>query len=137
MYSHIMIPVDLAHSDRLERALRTGGDLAKLYGSDITFVGVTSNLPGAAAHTPQEYEGKLTDFARSQGETYGVSTAAKTVISHDPAVDMDKLLLSTAEDIGADLVVMATHVPHGIEWPSHGGHLAAHAGISVMLVRSG
>lgn len=136
MYSHIMIPVDLAHVERLDRALRTGGDLARLYGADLTLVGVTSGLPGAAAHSPQEFTHKLEALAAAQA-TFGVRATAKTVVSHDPAVDMDKLLLGAAEDVGADLVVMATHVPRGLEWPSHGGHLASHATISVMLVRAG
>ena len=39
--------------------------------------------------------------------------------------------------LGADLVVMATHVPNLTDyiWASHGGHLASHAKASVFLVR--
>ena len=42
-----------------------------------------------------------------------------------------------AEELGADLVVMATHVPNLTDyiWASHGGHLASHAKASVFLVR--
>jgi nucleotide-binding universal stress UspA family protein len=137
LYSHIMIPIDLAHADRLDRAIATGADLARLYGADITFVGVTSPLPGAAAHSPQEFQHKLEAFAARQAEARGVTAKARAVVAHDPSVEMDKLLLKTAQEVGADLVVMATHVPHGLEWPSHGGHLASHAAISVMLVRAG
>jgi nucleotide-binding universal stress UspA family protein len=54
-------------------------------------------------------------------------------------IDVDKVLLSTAvvESGAVDLVVMQSHVP-GISdylWGSHGGHLAAHADISVFVVR--
>lgn len=135
MYTHIMIPVDLAHVDRLGRALKIGADLAKLWDATVTYTAVTGVQPSKVAHTPQEFEAKLAAFAREQGEAAGVTAQAKAIVAHDPSVEMDHMLVDAADEVGADLVVMGTHDPHAFDWPSHGGKLAAHAGCSVLLVR--
>lgn len=132
-----MIPVDLAHAGRLEKALKTGADLARHYGARATYVGVTSAAPGKVAHNPHEFAEKLDAFARAQGEAHGHAAEAHAVTSHDPAVDLDETLLHAASEIGADLIVMASHIP-GITdhiWPSNGGQVARHAKASVMVVR--
>lgn len=55
MFKKIMAPVDLAHMDRLEKALKCTADLAKHYDAEVIFVGVTSSTPSSMAHTPAEY----------------------------------------------------------------------------------
>ena len=135
MYTRIMIPVDLAHLPALGRALKTGADLAKHYGAGVTYVGVTGVQPSKVAHSPKDYAQKLAALAREEGAAAGISAEAKTLVAHDPAIEIDHMLLDAAEEIGADLVVMATHEPHAFDWPHHGGKLANHAKCSVMLVR--
>jgi nucleotide-binding universal stress UspA family protein len=130
-----MIPVDLTHADRLERALKTGADLAKLYGSKVTYVGITGVQPSKVAHSPEEYARKLSEFAQDQATAYGITTEAKAITAHDPAIEIDHMLVDTADEIGADLIVAGTHDPHTFDWPSHGGKLASHAHVSVLLVR--
>ncbi|UYV35803.1 universal stress protein [Rhodobacteraceae bacterium D3-12] len=137
MFSNIMVPVDLAHIDDLRRALDCAGDLARHYDAKITFVGVTAAAPSATAHDPKEFQQKLTAFADKEGATFGVTTKAHTVISHDPATDLDNALLKATKETGADLVVMASHLPalKDYLWPSNGGKVAAHAACTVMVVR--
>ena len=138
MFSKIMVPVDLVHAARLGRALSVAADLAKLYNSELCFVAVTAPTPGPAAHNPQEFAAKLEAFAQSEADTHGVKATSHSIISHDPAVDLDRNLAKAREDIGADLVVMASHVPGIADYlfPSHGGRMAKHAGVSVMIVRA-
>lgn len=137
MFNKIAVPVDLAHADNLSHALNTAADLAKHYGASVTYIGVTASAPGALGHNPEEYAEHLEAFARSQGESNGIETDARAVVSHDPAVDLEKSLSKTVAEIGADLVVMATHIPNVADhfWPSHGGKLATHTDASVFLVR--
>lgn len=137
MYKNIMVPVDLAHIDKLKLALDTAAELAKIYNAPVTYVGVTSAAPGALGHTPAEYNQKLEAFVAQQAKAHGISTHAKTVVSHDPAVDLDDALIKVARDAGSDLVVMATHIPNVADhfWPSNGGRLATHTNASVFLVR--
>lgn len=137
MYKNIMVPVDLAHEDKLTRSLTCAGDLAKHWGANVTYVGVTSPVPGKLAHNPEEYKERLARFAAAQGELHGIEAESHAAVSHDPAVDLDKTLLSAIRDTKADLVVMQTHIPNIADyiWASHGETVAGHTDISVMLVR--
>jgi nucleotide-binding universal stress UspA family protein len=137
MYRQIMTPVDLANLDALERALTTAADLARHYKAPVTYVGVTAATPSAIAHNPNEYAAKLSAFAKAQGEKHGHDAAAHPVISHDPASDLEDSLMKAVDETGADLVVMASHIPNLADhlWPSHGGALARHAKASVFVVR--
>ncbi|HEY9058777.1 MAG TPA: universal stress protein [Aurantimonas sp.] len=138
MYRKIMVPVDLSHTDRLEKALTVAADLAELYGSAVQYVGVTTSGPGSVAHTPEEYTSKLEAFGKTQAEKYSLpQETTATYVSHDPSVDLNRTLLRAVEESGADLVVVASHVPGLPEhiFASHAGYIAAHAKISVMVVR--
>ena len=137
MYQKIMVPVDLRHTDRMEKALRTAADLAKLYRASVTYVGVTGPEPSELGHNPGEFAARLDGFAKAEAAKGGHSAASHMVISQDPTVEMDKALQDAVTATGADLVVMATHLPNVTDyvWASHGGTLASHAAASVMLVR--
>ena len=137
MFHKIMTPVDLGHLDTLGLALQCAADLARQHGSEVCYVGVTTQTPGPLGHTPAEYEEKLKAFVASQGSAHGHKASHMVMIAHDPTTDVDDVLLDAVKKTGADLVVMATHKP-GIGdyiWPSNGGKLAAHADASVFLVR--
>lgn len=138
MFKQIMAPVDLAHSEKLRRALDCAADLAKHYDAPITYVGVTSPQPSQLAHNPQEFGQKLEEFARGEASKHGVKAAAHTAIAHDPTTEVDDGLMRAIDETGADLVVMASHVPNVMDhiWPSNGGKLAEHAKCSVMVVRA-
>lgn len=137
MFKRIMAPVDLAHVGTLGKALEVTGDLASRHGIPVTYVGVTSAAPSALGHTPEEYSERLQKFSATQAELHGIETAALMVVSHDPTTDVDDALMKAVGDTGADLVVMASHIPGLADhlWPSNGGKIAAHAAVSVFVVR--
>ncbi|WP_102109626.1 universal stress protein [Oceaniglobus roseus] len=136
-YDHIMVPVDLEHADRLGKAIDTAKDLARQSGAKLTFVAVTSELPGRVAHSPEEFDRKLAGFAERQAEGLDAAVGSKSYVAHDPAVEIDDILHDATRDLGADLVVMASHVPNVADaiWPSHGGKMASKADVSVFIVR--
>ena len=137
MFNTIMVPVDLRHASALDKALTIAADLARRDGASITYVGVTSPEPGALGHNPEEYGNRLRQFAAEQGSAHGIEARDHMIVAHDPAVDLDRKLTEAAAELGADLVVMATHMPNVTDyiWSSHGGHLANHSKASVFLVR--
>ena len=137
MFRSILVPVDLGHKEKLDKAISVAARLSSAEGATVTLCGVTSSAPGSVAHTPEEFARKLEEFAAAQSSARGVSFAARSVVSHDPSVDLDDRLNEVAHEIGADLVVMASHVPGFLEHviSSHAGYLAAHTDISVMVVR--
>lgn len=137
MYKTIFVPVDLFHVGTLDKALATAADLAKQYGATAVYVGVTSTAPSEVAHNPEEFQTKLDALAAEQSAKHGIDTKGKAVISHDPTIDLDRTLVKAVNDVGADLVVMASHVPGLTEHlvSSNAGWLAAHLPISVFVVR--
>jgi nucleotide-binding universal stress UspA family protein len=137
VYTKIMAPVDLAHVDRLDKALRAAADLSNHYKIPVCYVGVTAATPGPLAHNPEEFAEKLEAFGRRQASLYGHEATTKAYTSHDPAIDLDDTLLAAVNEIGADLVVMASHIPDIVDyvWPSNGGKIASHSDASVFVVR--
>lgn len=138
MYTKIMVPVDLAHIESLEKALVTAADLSKHYETSVCYVGVSASAPSEVAHNSEEFSAKLEAFSAGQKARFGlqaVSTVAH--ISHDPAVDLDKNLINIAEEVSADMIVMASHIPGFIEhiFASNAGYVASYAKISVLVVR--
>ena len=137
MYKKIMVPVDLAHIERLDKAITTAADLAQHYAIPICFVGVTAETPTEVAHSPKEFADKLEAFGAGQSKKHGLAIDTAAYPSHDPAADLDKTLIAAAEDSGADLIVMASHVPGLPEhiFASNAGAVASHAEVSVFVVR--
>jgi len=137
LYRHIGVPVDLAHRDKLGKALATATDLAKCYGARVTLVAVTGPAPGEAAHNPKEFRAKLDAFAAELAAESGVEVDAQTEVIGDPVADLDKALDSQFHELGVDLVVMASHVPGFREYIFHSnaGFLASHTDLSVFVVR--
>ncbi len=137
MYSKLVVPVSLAHTDHLDKALSVAADLAKLYNAEIIILGASSTTPTEVAHDPGEFAEKLTHFGAEQSEKFGVKFSTDAVMSKDIAVDLTKTLNSEIHRIGADLVIMASHVPGFKDYifSSNSGYLAAHTDLSVFIVR--
>lgn len=137
MFKKILIPIDLNHADKLEKAVSAGAHLAKSNDVSVVFAAVTSNAPGPLAHTPEEFRAKLASYAAEESGKHGITASGHAVFVHDPAVELEDGILKAVNETGADLVVMATHIPHLPDhfWPSNGGRVASHADVSVFLVR--
>lgn len=137
MYSRIMVPVDLAHAETMDKAMTQAGDLGRFYDVPVSVVGVTVAQPTAVAHSPEEYRDKLDAFTRHYAERTGARMEADPVVSHDPAADLEDVLRKRAGERGADLVVMASHIPHfgDAVFGSHAGALVRHSDLSVFVVR--
>jgi len=137
MFDTIMVPVDLRHVPALGKALTIAADMAKAYGATVVYVGITSPEPGDLGHNPAEYDRKLQEFAAEQAQSGRHQARAHMIVANDPAIDIDRKLSEAVDELGADLVVMATHIPNLTDfiWASHGGHLASHSKASVFLVR--
>ena len=137
MFTLMMVPVDLEHLEPLSKALSAAAGLAKHYDIPVCYVGVANEEPSRIAHNPAEYEKKLQAFTTSQTGKYGHSASCKTFVGHDLVADVDDVLLEAVSTVGADLVVMASHVPTIVDyvWPSNGGKIAAHSKASVFVVR--
>ncbi len=137
MYRKILVPVDLAHEAALAKSLDVAAELARHYDAALHYVGVTAETPGKLAHSPKEYADVLDAFTARQVEAHGLSADSAAYAAHDPAIELNRTLMTAITDAAADLVVMASHIPNLGDhlWSSHGAHIARHAPVSVMLVR--
>jgi len=137
LFKKILIPIDLTHADRLEKAVATGAYLARLENLPVVFAAVSATAPGAVAHNPDEFRVKLDAYASAEGAKHGLTASGHAVFVNDPAVDLESGILTAVHETGADLVVMATHIPNLANhfWPTNGGRVASHADVSVFLVR--
>lgn len=138
MFNKLLIPVDLAHIDQLGRSLKVAAEMAEAHRASLVYVGVTATTPGPVARTPQEYHAKLTAFAEEQARLHDRPVSVLVKTANDPVASLDDLLIEATEESGADLVVMATHLPRHLDaiMPSHGGKIAANVAASVFLVRN-
>ncbi len=137
MYSRILVPVDLAHRESLEKAMTQAGDLGRLYDAPISVVGVTVSQPTQIAHSPEEYAEKLSAYVAEHANRTGARMEADPVISHDPTADLEDILKKRSHELGADLVVMASHIPRFSDavFGSHAGAFVRHSDVSVFVVR--
>ena len=137
MFNQIMVPVDLGHIQSLTKSLKVAADLSNTYAAPVCYVGAAIPQPDAVAKNPDDYAQKLADFANSQGNQHGHKVSSHMFVSHDRVTDIDDILLNAVKEVGADMVVMASHIPTLVDyiWPSNGGKIAAHSEASVFLVR--
>jgi universal stress protein F len=139
MYQKIMIPIDMQHVDKMDKALQTAADLASHYGATLCYVAVSGKVPNRVAPTPEEFARKLEEYAAEQGGKHGIDIQAKAISSVDVTIELDDKLIGAAKDIGADLIVMASHIPgvpdrlHLIS--SNAAYIVRHSDISVFVVR--
>ncbi len=137
-YTRIGVPIDLAHADRLEKALYTAGALASQFGLDVVLITVVSPAPDAGARSPKEAQQRLENLAQAFAKEHRVTCAAEVRVTGDPAADLDDVLNKCLAELQVDLVVMASHIP-GIRdylFQSNASQLAAHSDRSVFIVRA-
>lgn len=137
MYENIAVPVDLYHMDKLEKALKVTGDLAKAYSSKVFLLAVASSAANEVSHDPEEFADRLATFAKMKEQELGVEFVGVVIPCTDPAADMDHALNHWLHDNPIDLVVMASHVPTFKDhiFHAHGSYLASHTDKSILLVR--
>ncbi|MEX2499430.1 MAG: universal stress protein [Wenzhouxiangellaceae bacterium] len=139
MYNKIMVPVDLEHIEKIDKALHGAAELARSYDVPVCYVAVMGRAPNKVAASPEKFEAELNMFAREQADKYGIETECKAVPSVDVPVELDDKLLEAIDDVGADLVVMASHVP-GVADKLHligsnAAYMVKHSDASIFVVR--
>lgn len=139
MYKKIMVPVDLQHVEKIDRSLATAADLARLWDATVCYVAISGRVPNRVAPTPEKFEVEMNMFAREQRERFGIETESLVVSSVDVAVELDDKLLDAIGKVGADLVVMASHVPDVPDrlhlMSSNASWIVRHSDVSVFVVR--
>lgn len=144
MFNHILIPAD--GSDNAHRAIEKALAIAQAFKSQVTAIYVID---------PYAFSGVGADFAYGQAEYLSAAAAeakaalqkvsdafAAAGLSIETAVveahAVHKGILSKAQELGVDLIVMASHGKRGLEKLVLGSvtsHVLSHAHLPVLVVR--
>lgn len=136
MYSNILVPVDLGHTERLQPMLDVARRLGTA-GAKITLVNVVENLPSyIATQLPADLTARSMEEAREKLHNkiaeLGIDLEIDVRNGH-PATQ----ILECATDRKADLVVIASHRPGFGDFliGSTAARVVRHAQCSVHVVR--
>ena len=137
MFTHIMVPYNLAEKHKWAKSIKVAGDLARHYGAKVTLVSIGHGAGGGLPKPAEDHARLLEAYAAQIAQVEGVTVQSQAYDVMDPSGEVDHKLIEAIDDIGADLVVMATHKPGWIEYlfSSHGGRMASRAPVSVFVVR--
>ncbi|SDE64799.1 Nucleotide-binding universal stress protein, UspA family [Paracoccus isoporae] len=141
MFNTILLPIDLQHPSSWDKALPAARQLVEA-GGTLHLLGIVHDVGNAwvASYLPKDYEQRaleemkasLGDFvSRELGEMAGVTTH----VGHGHVAET---IIATADRIGADLIVMASHSPDELRTfriSSQADRVVRHSPVSVMIVR--
>lgn len=140
MYKTILLAVDLEEESSWTKALPTAVALARAFGSSLHVMTVVPTfMPAAAQLLPPDYEEKMVRDASERLREFVKTRAPADLEAHcDIAHGMIyEEVLNRAKEIGADLVVMASHRPELKDYliGPNASRVVRHANCSVMVVR--
>lgn len=110
MYKKIIVPVDITQIEKGEKILRSAANL--LYtGGTIILLNVVEDVPG---YLVSDYTTEMMVEARQKADTALVDLRGKLGVEAEIEIRQGspaREILAAAEEHGADLVIVASHVP--------------------------
>lgn len=137
MFTKILVPVDLRIMPEIEKSVSVAADLGRHYDAAVTLLGVSGPGPNIVAAGPDEFAERIQEYAETKSAQYGFAFLNRHVMSLDPSAELQRKIQAVADEIGADLVIMASHRPGILEylWPANATSFVAHTTLSVMVIR--
>ena len=141
MYERILAAIDIVHEASRKRTLRTAAALARAYGAELHVVNVVPSfgMSIVADFFPKNFEEKAIQKAEDELERVmeaelPADAEATGHVRHGRVYDE---IIKTANEIIADLIVMAAYHPDAKDYlvGSNSDKVATHAEQSVFLVR--
>ncbi|MGB3642921.1 MAG: universal stress protein [Mesorhizobium sp.] len=149
MYNHILIPTD--GSDLAQHGVDQGLSLAKALGSKVSIVTATQPIAVPSVGMVESWAGsswdvagyddhqkKLADSVLSQAQESAARLGIAAAVVYVPDALPALAIISTAEERGCDLIVMASHGRRGVKRLLLGSQTAevlAHSHVPVLVVR--
>lgn len=142
MFKDILLPVDREHEASWQTALPVAIDYCKASGARLHVLTVVPGLGvgNVSSFLPMDFEQKILDqagqwmhaFARDHVPS---GIAVQHIVGHGK---VHREILRVAAEIGADLIVMASHRPELADHllGSNAAHVVQHAKCSVLVVRA-
>lgn len=141
MFRNILLPVDIEHPDSWEKALPMAVDLADDDGK-LHILGIVHDIGSGwvAQSLPQDFESRSLQMMKSRLNDLAeaVTRQGLQVETHVGHGHIAEHILLTADRVGADLIVIASHQPDDLRTllvGSNSGKVVRHARIPVLTVR--
>ena len=133
MPQKILLPIDLTSPEAWRHAIDAAEDLARRYGATLAVLWVAPPAAADPATLPETYLPALHDFV---AERFGDDITVEAHVRADWG-DPVREICHAAAEVGADLIVMGTHMPQADESLDHSNaaQVALQAGCSVWVVR--
>ena len=141
MFARILFPVDLNEESSWQQALPVVLRLQETFGSELHLLTITPEWPKGMHRLSLPPDAEVR-FARMAAE--GLDAFVREHISegisltkHVKVGRVYQMVLDTAADIGADLIVMASHRPEMGDYliGANASRVVRHAEVSVLVVR--
>jgi len=140
MYKKILLPIDLQEQSSWQKALPAALEYCQAFGAELHLLSVFPDLPpGMQMYLPEDTESRLAHEAAAGLDAFVAEHLPEgvTVFKHLDTGSIYHCILETAERIGIDLIVMASHRPEMSDYlvGPNASRVVRHANISVLVVR--
>jgi len=138
-FEKILIAVDLGEESSWQEALPTAIDQAQHSGGELHIVTVVPEEPPQLAWLPDDYSTKMIANANAQLEKL-IETKVSQQMSATQHVRQGTIyseIVKLAEELGIDLIVMASHRPELKDFllGPNAARVVRHAGCPVLVIR--
>lgn len=141
MYDNILLPLDLNHESSWRKALPVALELCQSFDAKLHVMTVVPEMGSAyvAGFFPSDFEEKALANADATLEKLIMNNIPSEVKAHKIVANgaIYKEVLSAADKVRADLIVMASHRPELQDYllGPNAARVVRHAPMSVMVVR--
>ncbi len=141
MFGKILFPIDISHPESWEKALPLVLECAGGSG-EVHLLGIVHDLGEnvVSSFLPEDFERKAMERLKAQLTEFAEANLAGKVRTevHVAHGHVAPTILRQAEKLGADLIVIASHMPDGFQAllvGSNASRVVRHAEIPVLVVR--
>jgi len=141
MYKEILLAIDLEDESSWKKALPATIELCKISGARLHTLTVVPELGPSivSGYFPEDYEARMiADASKRLGELMDAElpkgVKARPIVAQGTVY---KIIIDTAEGIGADLIVLASHRPERSDYllGPNAARVVRHSDSSVLVVR--
>ena len=139
MYKTVLVPIDLGQIEQGKSLVEIALKLAEPLGGNLFILNVVPDIPGyVAAEIPDHFLKDAKNHAIKELEEIaknnGVGEQANIIVREG---NIHNEILTTAEEMGADIIVMASHQPEFSVYllGSTAARVVRHAKCSVLIAR--
>ena len=141
MYTDILLPVDLGNESSWAKALPAAIEYCEAFGSNLHVMTVMPDFrsPMVAQFFPDDHEDKLMDNAKDVLHKFVADRVPEEIKVQHIVADgtIYKAIIETADEIGADLIIMGSHRPELQDYllGPNAARVVRHSQKSVLVVR--